>query len=153
MTISLTVHIQCRYFADAHKDNKHKRPLIKQFTDGYTADVVPRLLRITYCSCQTLPVNFYPSKAAPRAASGGAKSCTKLKPHQRVFSLFFFFSGCEASRAAFTALLRRSDVSNQAQPTATLYFHVQEPFLSLPHSQCQAGGTAVYYQLIADHND
>lgn len=88
MTISLTAHIQCRHFADVHKDNKHKSPLIKQFTDGYTADVVPRLLRITYCSCQTLPINFYPSKAAPRAASGGAK-CTKLKLHQRVFSLFF----------------------------------------------------------------
>lgn len=45
MTISLTAHIQCRHFADVHKDNKHKSPILKQFTDGYTADVVPRLLQ------------------------------------------------------------------------------------------------------------
>lgn len=69
-----------------------------------------------------------------------------------MFSLSFF-CGCDASRAAFTVSLTRSDVSNQAQPTAAFHFHVQEPFLSLPHSQCQAGGTAVYYWLIADRND
>lgn len=45
MTISLTAHIRRGHFADVHTDNKHKSPLIKRFTDGYTADVVPRLLQ------------------------------------------------------------------------------------------------------------
>lgn len=158
MTISLTAHIQCRHFADVHKDNKHKSPLIKQFTDGYTADVVPRLFQYYILQLTDVSHQLLPKQSSSESCIWRRKILHKAeeKLHRHVFSFFsffFFFSGCEASRAAFTASLTRYDVSNQAQPTATFHFHVQEPFLSLPHSQCQAGGTAVYYRLIADRND
>lgn len=123
MTISLTAHIQRRHFADVHKDNKHKSPLIKQFTDGYTADVVPRRLQYYILQLPDVSHQLLPKQSSAESGIWRRKILHKAeeKLHRHVFSLFFCW--CEASRAADTIRCVKSrstycDVS--FPPTGTL---------------------------------